>query len=82
MMSYTGGGGERTGTSAALKCCIQSQNSDLSRHDTTIGLISFPGKRGESAQSLSFGSFTHWNVLWSDCHSGDKTNSFMEGYTL
>lgn len=46
MMSYTGGGGERTGTSAALKCWIQSQNSVLSRHDTTMGLISFPGKRG------------------------------------
>lgn len=41
------------------------------------------GGRGEAGgQSLSFGPFACWNVLRSDCHSGDKTTSFTKGYAL
>lgn len=46
------------------------------------GVDQLPWEGGGGGQSLSFAPVVHWNVLWSDCHSEDKTGSFIDGYTL
>lgn len=82
-MSYTGGGGQTTGTSALLKCWIQSQNSVLSRHDTTMGLISFPG---EEEGEMGGTKRVIRSVRPLECatirlsFTGDETSSFMDGW--
>lgn len=59
---------------------VAELGSIQTRHHDGVDELPWEERERErgGGQSLSFAPLTRWNVLQSDCHSGDKTGSFIE----